>query len=132
MNYFHTDQWLSEIEFDFHGGLVNILKVTDVKPERKPFTYIRFIEFRPVEGYEITEQRENISRILTEQGLNHAIAQTYGGSIILTEEPFDFDPLIFKLTTGTDIGPGQHFDLNEFLAVNGMSENYRSLLRTTL
>lgn len=121
--------WLDAIAFDFHGGLLDILHVYNVNEERKPFTFVQYVEFRKVEGYAVSQQREAISSILRDQGINHAIAQTHGGSLILSEEPFDFNPLIFKLTTGTDVGPGQEFDLNTFLSTIGVEEQYPDLYR---
>lgn len=126
---FTMSHWLPDLDFDFHGELLEILHVTNVNEVIRPFTFIRYVEYRNVEGYAVTEQRERISNILRDQGLNHAIAQTMAGSLILTEEPFDFNPLIFKLTTGTDVGPGESFDLNTFLSTNGVSDQYPALYR---
>lgn len=121
--------WLEAMEFDFHAGLLTHIKIIDTNDTPRPFTYVKYLEFRKVEGYAITERRETISKCLHDMGLNNAVIQTQAGTLVFTEEPFDYNPILFKLTTGSDIGVGQEFQLNEFLEKNDLQDKFPELYR---
>lgn len=109
---FNEFLWLDELEFDLSADLLRNMILQEVNSEPKPFQHVTYVETRDFVGYGVTELREALQDFLNDRGLNHGIIMTYGGILIFSEEEWQADPLIFKLTTGTSIGKQQQFNLS--------------------
>lgn len=110
--------WLPELDFELHAHLLEFCIVNNNAPTVQPFKYAKLVDHRQAEGYEVQELYEALARYLDEHRVNHGMILTWAGVLIFTEEELDINPLMFKLTTGTNIRASQEFNLSEWIKGN--------------
>lgn len=116
--------WLPEIDFELHAYLLEFCIVSNNAPTVQPFKHVKLVDHRQSEGYKVQELYEALKRYLDEKGVNHAMILTWAGVLMFTEEPLEINPLMFKLTTGTNVIAGQEFNLSEWIKSETTLKNW--------